>query len=60
LLVRRPTPADSLSVDVLALSEKAKKSQKEAATGRPADLEAWEPAELRLPVRKEATVTAFG
>jgi hypothetical protein len=48
-----------LSLDLLGLAEKAKKSQKEAATGRPADLEAWEPAELQLPERKEATVTAF-
>src|SRR6185436_11676720 len=48
-----------MSVDVLALTEKAKKAQKEAATGRPVDLEAWEPAELQLPVRRDATVTPF-
>jgi hypothetical protein len=48
-----------MSVDVLALAEKAKKNQKEAATGRPSDLEAWEPMELQLPTRKEATVTTF-
>src|SRR5689334_3337151 len=48
-----------MSVDLLGLAEKAKKSQKEAATGRPADLEAWEPAELQLPARRETAVTSF-
>jgi len=48
-----------LSLDVLQLAEQAKKNKREAATGRPVALEAWEPAPLELPRRASGQPTAF-
>jgi hypothetical protein len=48
-----------MSVDLLQLAEQAKKKQREAATGRPADLEAWEPAALATPKGSSSRKTDF-
>jgi tetratricopeptide (TPR) repeat protein len=48
-----------LSLDLLGLAEEAKKKKKEAATGRPTELEAWEPAQLEHPRRTASGTTKF-
>jgi hypothetical protein len=59
LLALAPAAGCIMSLDVLALAEKAKKSQKKAATGRPSELEAvrrsWSGEQLRVPCERAVT-----